>query len=935
VIIDKLNPTAGNTMNQQYSLAFGPFKIDFPQRTLLRDGVEIKLGSRALEILVTLVEALGELVSNQALVAKVWPSTVVDEGSLRVHMSALRKALDDGRDGTRLIVNEMGRGYRLAGAVERKDVSISGESLPGPRPAKSQLPILVGRVVGRDAVIEGLCASLLDRRLMTIAGSGGIGKTTAALGIAHRFEASTSTRAFFVDFAPVTAPTRAASAIALAMGVPVSSDDAMPNLIAAIADEPMLMVLDNCEHLVDTVTTLVERLLRGTSGLRLLVTSREPLRAEGEWVHRLAPLATPDDSASFVVGDAMSFPAVALFVERATAAHDAFQLSDKNVTAVCDICRQLDGIPLAIEMAAARIASMDAQTLASRLVDRFALLTRGRRSALPRQQTLRAMLDWSYALLEPSTQSVLNRLSLFRSAFNIDAAVAVSTDADIDDLTVIDATADLVAKSLLVSDHDQGVTNYRLLETTRHYAFDKLSEHNPESRVQSRHALYVCSLFVDPGPAWEGSARRESTVLRSATIDDVRSAFDWAASPEGDPTIAVRIAALTSPLWFQLSLPYEFMRLAERGMEAVARAGLNGSNDHIQLLIAYGHAIWHTRGPIQPMADAFGQGLVYAKALHDSEIEMRCMWGMWSQKLQSGQYAQSLAITQAYQQMAAVSLQLSTTQTAKHTLALSLERLGEFDKSFELMDEVLSVDSANEIRAGHANAAQMDGRIAAWTVKMRLLWLQGRSVEALGLARIAVDESLAVGHDLSICFCLTMGALPVAIWCGESAFALEVLDVLRSRTRRNGLRFWDTWADGFECILHRLPFDARDATIYQMEIFATCGEQSSLAALRKLRRSDETVWCRAELLRHEAMRANDDGAEFEATLLLAIKVAAEQNAHAWKLRAATTLASLKQREGEGESDAAMVILAAARGALQDDDHTADPQEAGALLRLLP
>jgi predicted ATPase/DNA-binding winged helix-turn-helix (wHTH) protein len=919
-------------MTQHYALAFGLFTLDFPQRTLSRDGVEIKLGSRALDILVALAEALGELVSNQALVAKVWPNTVVDEGSLRVHMSALRKALDDGRDGARLIVNEMGRGYRLAVAVERQTVFARGESFARPPAARSTLPILVGRIVGRDAVIDGLCASLAERRLMTVAGSGGIGKTTVALGIAHRFEATTSARAFFVDFAPVTNPASAASTIALALGAPVSTDDPIPHLIAAIGNEPTLMVLDNCEHLVDTITTLVERLLRGASGLRLLVTSREPLRAEGEWVHRLAPLAIPGDQSSLAIADAMSFPAVALFVERAVAAHDAFQLSDANVTAVCDICRQLDGIPLAIEMAAARIASMDAHTLASRLVDRFALLTRGRRSALPRQQTLRAMLDWSYALLEPSTQSILNRLSLFRSSFNIDAAVAVATDADIDNVMVLDAAADLVAKSLLVSDSDQGATSYRLLETTRHYAFDKLSAGNQGSEVQRRHALYVCSLFVDPGPAWEGSARRESTVLHRATINDVRAAFDWAASLEGDPAIAVRIAALTSPLWFQLSLPYEFMRLAERGIEAVVRAGLTGSVDHVQLQIAYGHAVWHTRGPIQAMADAFGEGLVHARALNEPEIIMRCMWGMWSQKLQSGQYAQSLEITLAYQQMAAVSLQLSTMQTAKHTLALSLERLGHFDKSFDLMEDVLMVDSANAVRAGHANAAQMDGRIAAWTVKMRLLWLQGRSVEALGLARNAVEESLAVGHDLSICFCLTMGALPVALWCGDRSFGLELLDILRSRTRKNGLRFWDTWADGFDAIVHGTSFDAREATVYQMEIFATCGEKSSIAALDKLGRAEEPVWCRAELLRREAMLACDHDADFEAMLLLALKVAAEQNAHAWSLRAATTLASLKRRKGE--VDAARAILADAREVFSDDDNTADQQAADALLHLL-
>jgi predicted ATPase/DNA-binding winged helix-turn-helix (wHTH) protein len=889
-------------MTQHYALAFGPFRIDFPRRSLSRDGVEIRLGSRALDILVTLAEARGELVSNQALVAAVWPNTVVDEGSLRVHMSALRKALDDTPAGSRVIVNETGRGYRLAVTVYRQDEAHDespSTPAPAPAPLRSALPMLVGRIVGRDDVIEGLSASLLEHRLMTIAGSGGIGKTTVALGIAHRVEATTSARAWFVDFAPVTIASRAASAIALAVGVPVSTDDPLPNLIAAIGSEPALMVLDNCEHLVDTVTLLVERLLHATTGLRLLVTSREPLRAEGEWVHRLAPLATPDASSHRAVNDAVSFPAVALFVERARAAHDAFQLDDANVGAVCDICRQLDGIPLAIEMAAARIASMDAHTLAARLVDRFALLTRGRRSALPRQQTLRAMLDWSYALLEPGTQTILNRLSLFRSAFTIDAAIAVAGDGrDIDDLMVVDATADLVAKSLLVSEPVRGATTFRLLETTRHYALDKLSGSDPEREARRQHALYVCSLFADPGPAWEGSLRHESTVRRIATIDDVRAAFDWAASSDGDPLIAVRIAALTSPLWFQLSLPYEFMRLAERGIESVVRAGLTGSVDHVQVQIAYGHAIWHTRGPVQDMADAFGEGLAQAGALGDSEIDMRCMWGMWSQKLQSGQYAQSLEITRAYQHLAAASPEVSTLQTAKHTLALSLERLGELTMSAELIDDVLAVESTSPVRAGHANAAQVDGRIAAWTLDMRLLWLMGHGDKALSLARRAVAEAVAVGHDLSLCFCLTMGALPVALWSGDRSFGIDVLGILRTRTRRNGLLFWDTWADGFDSILHGTPFDARNATVYQQEIFATLGNESSLALLNAARRSDQATWCRAELLRREALR-HDISDEDAATLLkLALDVAAGQRASAWVQRIETTLAALQHERGQ-------------------------------------
>lgn len=884
-------------MSERYTLAFDAFCIEFPQRTLFLDCREIKLGSRAVEILIALVEAAGALVSNQALMARVWPNTVVDEGALRVHLSVLRKALGESQ-GARLIVNDMGRGYRLATAVERRPAR--GEAETGMTEKASNLPKPIGRIVGRDCVITGLSTALHQHRLMTIAGAGGLGKTTVALEVARRFEAETGAKAFFVDFAPVTSASSAASTVALVMAVPVSSGDPIPSIIATVGDAPTLMVLDNCEHLIDEVSLLAERLLQGAHPLRLLVTSREPLRAEGEWVHRLAPLALPEDVPGMTVSSAMTYASVALFVERALAVDETFRLCDLNVDAVCNICRQLDGMPLAIELAAARIASMDAVTLSARLVDRFALLTRGRRNALPRQRTLRAMLDWSHALLNADTQAVLRRLSLFRAAFDIEAAIAVASDhaepspqdgSTIDEAMVVDAVADLVAKSLLVSNSRGSSTSYRLLESTRHYALDKLAHDDPGHLAKRRHALYVCSRLIDPESSWDDSGRKTSAAPRSATIDDVRAAFDWAASPDGDPALAVKVASFSSPLWFQLSLPYEFTRLATRALTAVAQAGMTGSTGHIHLQIAYGHAIWHTRGPSEDMAAAFAEALRHARLLGDPDIELRAMWGLWSQKLQSGQYPQSLEITSAYQRLAAASSHLSTEQTAKHTLALSLERLGRLQESMVLIEAVLLIDRVNPIRAGHANAAQVDGLISAWTLKMRLLWLLGDRASAMALARQAVQEIEEVEHGLSACFCLAMGVLPVALWCGETDFAVEVLRTLRAHTRRNGLRFWDKWADGYDAILHDGAFDISDATVYQMEIFATLGEPASLSALRAMHRAEEATWCQAELLRREAIRDGVSDLDAKRRLRRALAVASAQGAAGWMASSALAAAT--------------------------------------------
>lgn len=926
-------------MNESYVLAFGPFELSFPQRTLSRGDEEVRLGSRAIEILIALAEARGDLVSNRTLFGRVWPDSVVDEGSLRVHLSALRKALDEAGDGTRYIANETGRGYRLAVAVTRRAEqlassaiveSTNAEPLNG-MPVRSTLPVVLGRIVGRDSVIQGLCELLPERRLMTIAGAGGIGKTTVAVSIAHQFQANNLgvVDAYFVDFAPVTDPSRVASTVALRLAVPVSTQDPVPDLLAAIGRGRMLLVFDNCEHLVEAIAELAERLLQGASDLRILATSREPLRAESEWVHRLAPLSVPEMSSELCATQGLMFPAVALFVERASAANHGFTFSEENVQAVCEICRRLDGIPLAIEMAAARVASMDVQSLAAGLNDRFALLTRGRRTALPRQQTLRAMLDWSYALLERRTQTILQRLAIFRSSFDVAAAVAVAVSDEVDDLSVFDATADLVAKSLLTSEQAGSDTMYRLLETTRHYALDRLMESDGHHAARTRHAEYCVGLFENPFQAWERNARRELTVRHSNRLDDIRYAFDWAASPEGDAILAIRLATVSSPLWFQLSLPLEFMKLAERVIAAVPEANLEGAVEQLELLTAYGHAIWHTRGPIQEMADTFNKSLRLARTVGDADFEMRSVWGLWSQKLQSGEYATSLQLALEYEQLAIASPRSAATQNIRHTQALSYERLGELSRARDLIEAVIADDTRNPVRAGYANAAQLDGSVAAWTLLMRLHWLQGFGSKASALAHKAVEDALTIGHDLSICYCISMGALPVAVWTGDAEFARDLLKILRSRTKRNGLLFWDRWADGYEAVIYELVFDPSEATTYQKEVFATMGCRTSLIDLAQRGHLRHSSWCQAELLRRDAAEQLSDSQEREQTFARAMAIANGQGASAWNLRAALSIARLKRESGEREYAKSLVESAAK--AFSEGFETRDMQEAQEIL----
>ncbi|MFM0643274.1 winged helix-turn-helix domain-containing protein [Paraburkholderia bryophila] len=835
-----------------YNIAFGPFTLQFPQRALMKDGEPVRLGSRALDILVVLVESAGALMPTRELCDRVWAGNVVDEGALRVHLSALRKALGDGVDGIRYIVNETGRGYRFAVPVSK---SSAGPVAAVPPSGARTLPVKLARVIGREEVIAGLTDQLPERRLLTITGPGGMGKTTVALAIAHRFAEQTGTRALFVNFAPVSDTSNAASTVASAVGVAVSTGDPIPDLIRMLADTPVLLVLDNCEHLIDTVAELAEQLLQGAPGVHLLVTSREPLRADGESVHRLAVLPSPESGTALSTNQAGEYPAIALFVDRAKAANDTFALTEANVMAVGDICRRLDGIPLAIEFAAARVGLMDVQAISARLDDRFALLTQGRRTALPRQQTLRATLDWSYELLQPQEQQVLRRLSVMRASFDMSEAAAVASCQTLDELAVFDATTGLIAKSLISCDVGGSPLPYRLLDTTRHYAHLRLVEADETDAVRRRHAQHCCAIFADPAAAWEGKAPREWLAIHSRRIDDIRAAFEWASREGGDRHIAITLVIVTAPLWFHLSLPHEFLGLAEHAIAAAEGSDLAGTPQHVELLAAYGHALWHTRGPTPAMAQAFEQAYEVACRLADLGMEMRTLWGIWAQRILAGSYAESLVLAENFSTLASGTGDLGAMQTDMHNRALSHHFLGNQVEARSLIERVIAGDK-DPVRANHANHAQVDGRIASMSLLMRIDWLQGDTDSAMALARECAALALEIDHDLSICYGLAIGSIPVAIWAGDTAMARELTGKLRERTRRRGLSHWDKWGEGFEALLDGRPVAPRGATIMQLEGFASAGSQSCFDALIAAGRLNEPSWCRELLVeRHEAGNA--------------------------------------------------------------------------------
>ncbi|WP_150709249.1 ATP-binding protein [Pseudomonas fluorescens] len=471
-------------LNNEAVLQFGPYAFHWQQRLILDGDRPLRMGGRALDILQVLVQCAGEVVSKDELIRRVWPTSVVEEINLRVHIAALRRALGDGQNGQRYIVNIPQRGYSFIAAVQRVPASTLASIDTAHKP-QHNLPARLTPVTGRDSIVGSLVRQLPVRRFMTLVGPGGIGKTTVALRVAELLLQHYRDGVWLVDLAAIDDPAQVVDQLTRTLELEVGTT------LDALTRRHTLLVLDNCEHLLERCRTLVEALLHTAPRLSILVTSREPLQALGETVQRLSPLAVPPASALHSVAEAMGYSAVQLFVSRARARQQGFVLREQDIEVVGDICRRLDGLPLAIELAAAQIDALALVGLQAQLDNCLQLLTQGRRTAVARHQTLKAALDWSYEQLSPLEQTVLQRLAVFKMAFTLDAAIGVICCAVLLPGRLIEGVESLALKSLLSMEQGGGLTLYRFLNTTRTYAEEKL-EHSGELRdVERRYARYI------------------------------------------------------------------------------------------------------------------------------------------------------------------------------------------------------------------------------------------------------------------------------------------------------------------------------------------------------------------------------------------------------------------------------------------------------------
>jgi predicted ATPase len=899
-------------MSSDMAFAFGPFRLFPVQRVLMCADEPVALGSRAREILVALVERAGKVVKKNELRERVWPDTVVEEGTLRVHIAALRRALGDRGTGSRYVENVTGHGYRFIAPVTRCDNGrTSGLDPVLPNERVNNLPASLSRVIGREHVVMTLAQRLGERRFMTIVGPGGIGKTTVAVTAANELAPAYAHGVCFVDLASINDPVLIPVTMAAALGLPLVDSDPTPAVAAILKHKQLLLVLDNCEHLIDRAAMLAERLLGGAHGIHVIATSREPLRAKGEWVLRLGPLELPPPSAAVTASAALAFPAIQLFAERVSASLESFALTDADVPVVADICRRVDGLPLAIELAAARVAQLGIRELALRLDDRLRVLTGGRRTALMRHQTLRATLDWSYELLPSFEQGVLRRLAVFAGAFDVASACVVAAETNGDSADVLEALTNLGTKSLLGVYPAEGQVLYRLLETSRAYALEKLATSAEGQEIRRRHAK-LCHAWGESAPARGLKTANEWSAANGHKIDDVRTALDWCFSPQGEALLGVELTAASAPFWFNLCLLNEYRERVALALKVLADTTPAQPALELQLNTALGDTLVYTRGSSSDATTAFVSALGLAERLDHFVYRKRALWGLWVDRIMAADYRPALALAERFR--AVTDSGPTAGLVADRMMALAHHLCGNLTVARHYAEQALKRPVGPDVPdpAVQFIRGTVDHRVAAHAVLAHILWLQGFPDQALHASRDSVSCALSLQHPLSLCYGLTcVGA--VTLWRGDLVEARRQVGILLDYSSRHALSYWQLWGRCLELALRwrEVGPDSEGrlgllqdplCTPLHAEALGALIEDSVPSVALERAKGDLAGWCAAELLRvkGEAVlkesRANV--ALAESLFQESLEVARRQAALSWELRASLSLARLWQRRGD-------------------------------------
>ena len=944
------------------SYSFGPFILVPERQSLTKAGTTVRIGSRALEILVALVERPGELVSKAQLVSRAWPDTFVEESNLKVTVAALRRVLGDAPGDAQYIATVSGRGYRFVSTVR---LTWEGDgSVPTTAGAAggrgSNLPISTTHLVGRSDALTSVFQGLDGSRLLTIVGPGGIGKTRLALAAAEQLATAYEHGIWFVDLASVSDAALVPTSIATALGLRVHSANIETAIAAYAADREMLLILDNCEHLIEASAACAERLLATTSRVRIVATSREALRISEEQIYRLPPLETPPKGRDLSAAEALAFPAVELFVERAARSFTGFELDDADAPTVAEICRRLDGLALAIELAAPRLDAFSARELLDLLADQSHLS--GLRSGHSRHHTLAATLDWSYSLLAEPDRVLLRRLSVFAGAFSLESACAITVDRGRPRSECTHGVASLVARSLISTERGDLGTQYRLLDTTRRYARQKLEASGESDALRQRHAEHLLVLAERAEAEWKIRPTAQWLSEYGSKVDDIRIALAWAFSEQRSIVLGVGLTVAAIPFFEHLSLVEECRMRVEVAL-AASLGPFRSARDDMKLHLALGTALLHTRGPLPDVETAWTTALGHAEALDDVEYQLRCLWGLCDYCTWTGNHHKTLDMAERIRRLATDRGDDAARNNVERQTGTALRYLGKLAGARRHLERMIAGYVPPVTRSDIARF-QLDPRSAARGTLANIAWLRGYPEKAVAIAGRQLEEARTARHALALCNALVHATCPIALWTGDLAGAERMLVEIETHMAEHAMTIWIAMArclradwllqsgNAAGLVMMRGALDELNATGFRMRcpyyagVYAAgLGEHgdvtaglTAIEAAIALSASTGEFWCVPELLRIKAglLHRQDFGRSIQARDAIyqqALDLARRQGALAWELRSATAFAEDWLHLGNGAK--ADEILAPVYRRFREGFETADLIRARRLLDRLP
>jgi predicted ATPase/DNA-binding winged helix-turn-helix (wHTH) protein len=906
--------------------SFGPYSLHDKSRLLEKDGVPVKLGSRALDILRLLVSRAGDVVSKNELLAHAWPGLVVEEINLRVHIAELRKALGDGKEGARYVTNIPSRGYCFVAPVRHiaasAAASASARASGLPETPAPVLPHRLERMIGRDDVLRELSQRLLSERFVTLRGPGGIGKTTVAVALAHDLSAKFEGQVRFLDFSMVKDATLVAGTVAWALGLVVHHFDPTDSIVDYLRNRRLLLVLDSCEHVVEVVARLAESIHQQAPGVSILVTSRESLLVEGEQLFELVPLEGPPQGAGLSASEVLAYPAAHLFAERATAAGYRAEIADDDADVLAEICGKLDGIALAIELAAVRVGTHGLREIVTLLDGRLKLEWRGRRTAPPRQQTLGATLDWSYGLIGESERTVLRRLSVFAAPFTLQGATAVAGQESDPTERIVELLEQLVAKSLIAVRPDDASTRYRLLDTTRAYATQKLADSGEAKSIARRHAGYVQHALETT--ATEASSSDEASRSRARTLlfSDARAALNWAFTNDEGAELRVPLAGVCARLFVELNLLNEARLWSSRALTMLDDS-TRGSAWELELQATLGHAFMFTESNSDQAEGALRRSLEIAEALGDRASKFKLLARLNMFYRRTAEYRHLLPLAFEAERTAQAIGDPAGIAGGKGLVGVSYHLIGDQRAAqFHLEEGVSGEEALRLMQPGHFAYSRMPQIPLA-----RVLWLRGFPDQAVECARPLTGASAprdAVMYCIALCW-----SASVYGWVGDWSSVEELMGRLSVHAASHGLAPYQAVAAGFRAQTMIARGESREgvellqaalprlhADRYELYASAFVGELSQgLAALGQLSEGlrilheaierierDGEAFDGPELLRLrgeiEARSGNTKAAE--ASFAASIALAERQGALSWRLRTETSLARFRRKQGRAK-----------------------------------